>query len=89
MLAVFIMLKAVDKIKGYYGIFTAALSALGALIISNLVYGSLRPGGMLIYDYILMGLEGVFRLCDGLCIPACHGGCPGEKLGEEFYLTRK
>lgn len=58
MIAVLIMLKAVENIKGYYGIFTAALSASGALIISNLVYGSLRPGGMLIYDYILMGLEG-------------------------------
>jgi len=59
MMAVFIILKAVDKIKGYCGIFTAALSVLAALVISNLVYGSLRPGGMLIYDYILMALEGV------------------------------
>jgi len=59
MAIVCIILKALDRVRIYYGNFITALAASGALIISALVYGGIQPGGMLIYDYLAMGLESV------------------------------
>lgn len=59
MVMTFVIFNILDKGQRYYGIFSTSLVTTGALAISNLVYGSIQTGGMLVYDYMFMVFESV------------------------------